>query len=225
MAIYIYNIHLTYYTILANIIIGGVNMSKKRIIPKEILVNLYVKRELSITDVGKELSASNRTVRRNLKDNGIHIKTNAEIHTKHNMSKSRQYRIWFAMRSRCDNKKQPNYQQYGAKNISYPKKWKTFKGFWEDMHIGYSDNKTLDRINGIMSYSKANCGWIDYRGQNRNKSDNVLITYKGETKTIAEWAKEVNISQSTLYSRKSIGWSDEEIIGEKSLGRNQYSNR
>lgn len=198
-------------------------MSKKRFIPREILVNLYIKDGLTIKEVVKELRASCHTVIRNLREHDIHIKTNAEAHCRHGLSDTRPYKIWLAMKTRCDNCNQPIYEQYGAKGISYPDKWETFEGFWEDMEDGYSDDKTLDRLDSIQSYSEENCRWIDYKGQNRNKSDNVLVTYNGETKTIAEWAEEIDIPQSTLYSRKHAGWSDERIIGEKSLGINQYS--
>lgn len=197
--------------------------NKKRIISKEILVDLYVKRGFTIKEISKKLSASNNTISRNLKDNDIHVKTNVEIHTKHGMFNNRLYKIWLGMRTRCDNKKQHIYQKYGAIGISYPEEWKVFENFWEDMKDGYSDNKTLDRKDNALGYSKENCRWIDYKGQNRNKGDNVLVAYKGKTKTIAEWAEELDIPQATLYSRKKAGWNDEKIIGEKSLGRNQYS--
>lgn len=34
-----------------------------------------------------------------------------------------------------------------------------------------------------------------------NRTNNHLITYNGETKTISQWAEERNINHDTLYSR------------------------
>ena len=41
----------------------------------------------------------------------------------------------------------------------------------------------------------------------------VIITYKGETKTIREWAKVLDMPWATLYDRVNRnGWSVEEAI-------------
>ena len=37
--------------------------------------------------------------------------------------------------------------------------------------------------------------------QSVNRRSNHFITYNGETKTIAEWAEELNIKYDTLYAR------------------------
>lgn len=54
--------------------------------------------------------------------------------------------------------------------------------------------------------------------KNRN-----LITYKGNTKTLGEWAKELGISYATLYQRLNVlGYSVEEALNKKG---NKKSNR
>ena len=193
-------------------------MTQKRDIPKQKLEELYVQKDLSIMETARRLNASEHTVRRNMEEKDIHIKTNSEASTKHGMNGTRPYRIWLSLRNRCNNPNHPDYEKYGAKGISYPDKWDDFEVFWEEMKDGYSDDKTIDRIDSQKNYSKENCRWIDYAGQNRNKSTNVYLTYNGETKIIADWAKEVDVPQSTLYRRKQDGWSDREVIE----GRDKY---
>jgi len=187
-------------------------MAKRRTISKSVLEELYVNQGLTIAKIARKLHAGDRVVRRELRDHGIHIRTNSETHTKHGMSQARQYRIWQSIKTRCANLKNPNYENYGAQGISYPAHWETFEGFWDDMEDGYADDKTIDRIDGSKDYSKENCRWVDYQGQNRNKSDNVLLTLNGKTQCVAAWAEEVEVPQKRIYARKRDGWSDKRAL-------------
>lgn len=187
-------------------------MSKKRIIPKSVLQSLYVEEQLALYQVAEKLNASTHTVRRNLVEHNIPMRSPGAAQQSHGMSDTRQYRIWQSLKTRCSNPAHPQFQKYGARGISYPARWETFEGFWADMAEGYADDKTIDRIDSDKDYSKESCRWVTYQGQNRNKADNVLLTYKGETKCIAAWAEEVDILQTTLYGRKARGWSDEKIL-------------
>lgn len=44
-----------------------------------------------------------------------------------------------------------------------------------------------------------------------------ILAHNGQTKTIAECAKELGRKYETLRHRKSIGWSDEKILTEPLL--------
>jgi len=48
--------------------------------------------------------------------------------------------------------------------------------------------------------------------QQRNKRNNIKLTFQEETKTIMEWAKELGVSHSTLYLRYHVGWPTEKIL-------------
>ena len=187
-------------------------MTKQRTISRSVLEELYVNQGLTIAEIARKLHAGNSTIGRELRDHGIHISTNSEAHTKHGMSQTRQYRIWQSIKTRCANPKNPNYENYGGQGISYPVHWETFEGFWDDMEDGYADDKTIDRIDGSQDYSPENCRWVSYQGQNRNKSDNVLLTLNDRTQCVAAWAEEVDIPQGRLYARKQAGWSDKRTL-------------
>lgn len=88
---------------------------------------------------------------------------------KHGMYKTRQYQCWADMKTRCDNPSNEWYEDYGGRGITYPEKWKTFAGFWEDMAEGYMDHLTLNRIDNDSSYSKENCAWDEVSDQNHNR--------------------------------------------------------
>lgn len=82
--------------------------------------------------------------------------------TKHGLRNSRPYYIWRGLKVRCSNPNNPDWGEYGGRGISYDTKWESFKGFWEDMQEGYSEDLILDRIDPNGSYTKENCRWVDY---------------------------------------------------------------
>ncbi len=100
-----------------------------------------------------------------------------ENHTRHGMHTTRQYQCWADMKSRCDNPDNNYYHRYGGRGIVYCDKWKTFEGFWEDMHNGYSDDLTLNRRDNNGAYCKENCCWDTWCFQNhmRNKKQGTLL--------------------------------------------------
>ena len=98
------------------------------------------------------------------------------------------YIIWNNLRIRCDNPANKAYKYYGGKGITYPEKWKTFKGFFDDMGFVYKEGLSIDRIDKAKSYSKENCQWISL-DENRIKDkhklvgkfdleDNFIVAYK-----------------------------------------------
>ena len=48
--------------------------------------------------------------------------------------------------------------------------WRHFPSFmrWAMSH-GYRDDLTIDRIDGMRGYCPANCRWVTYSEQNRNR--------------------------------------------------------
>lgn len=127
---------------------------------------------------------------------------------------SRIYRIWMGMKQRCNNPNAGKYPIYGGRGIKVCKEWeKSYQAFkkWA-LLSGYSDNLTLDRIDNDKGYEPLNCRWVTSKRQCNHKRNNVLITYNGATKTVAEWAEELSLSAGMLYQRKRDGWSDKDCI-------------
>lgn len=79
---------------------------------------------------------------------------------KHGKSSSPEYKVWFGMRSRCNNTKQPNYKWYGAKGIKVCDRWNDFEKFLEDMGERPGENYVIDRIDPELDYEPGNCEWV-----------------------------------------------------------------
>lgn len=136
----------------------------------------------------------------------------------HGLSNTRIYHIWRGIKDRCFNEKKDRYKNYGGRGITICDEWRNdFQAFynWAMLH-GYSENLTIDRIDVNGNYEPSNCRWITKGEQANNTRNNHLITYCGETKTIAQWAKKIGIKYSTLSARiNSYGWSIEKALTEK----------
>jgi hypothetical protein len=126
--------------------------------------------------------------------------------TKHNMSRSNEYRIWDSMIRRCHNPDHKAYALYGARGITVCDKWKKFEGFFEDMGLK-PDGLTLERVDNSLGYSKENCKWVSVKDQARNRRSTKLDIDKVESiKNLLE----NKVSQSEIaslfnVSRSSIG--------------------
>lgn len=123
--------------------------------------------------------------------------------------------IYFAMRARCQNPRNKQFKDYGARGINVCAEWQTFEGFACDMLPTYEANKrlSLERRDNDGNYCKSNCYWATLDQQNSNKRSTVWIN-------TPEWgrlpvfiaARKLNIRAQTIHSRLRKGWTDEEAL-------------
>lgn len=132
---------------------------------------------------------------------------------KHGLAKTPEYQIWKAMKARCYGVNHKNYAEYGGRGIKVCDRWRdSFETFYRDMGERPSKRHSIDRVDSNGDYSPDNCRWANQVEQTRNTRRNALLTYNGETKTIAEWADITGILSSTLYHRVYAGWTPEKTI-------------
>lgn len=118
------------------------------------------------------------------------------------------------MKKRCYNKHRKDFYEYGGRGITVCKEWfDDFMTFYDwSMSNGYNDNLTIDRIDNNKGYSPDNCRWVDIKTQSNNTRKNVYLSYNGETMTLAEWSRKLNINRNTLKARYRKGWSDKDCL-------------
>lgn len=122
-------------------------------------------------------------------------------------------------KSRCINVDDPKYSNYGARGIKMCNEWLAdFSAFLRDMGE-CPHGMTLDRIDNDGNYEPGNCRWATPNEQAQNRSDQWWITHNGQRKKAREWAKELNLSLSTLRVRRRSGWSVAEILAPRKRAR------
>lgn len=146
---------------------------------------------------------------------------------KHGMAGTRPYKIWTAMRQRCNNPKEESYQSYGGRGINVCKEWDTFAGFWSEMAEGYAPNLTIDRIDNDGDYCKTNCRWATKVQQARNTSKNRKVMYQGVEMSVAEAAEKAGLNRFALRQRVADGVTGDALFaprlqsGRKKIGQKQ----
>ena len=112
----------------------------------------------------------------------------------------REYRIWKAMRARCN---APSYKDstYQKRGIKCCRRWNSFEHFISDMGScpeGYS----IDRIDNNKNYEPSNCRWTNSKTQASNRGRfTPIYSYKGESHILKDWSRILNINYSTLRKR------------------------
>lgn len=140
-------------------------------------------------------------------------------------SKHPLYGTWVQILSRCENPQNSKYEYYGGRGIKVCEEWRDFWKFveWSDSVGGRPKGYTIDRKDGDKDYEPSNCHWVDWKTQQRNKQNNMIIEYNGESKTIAEWSEELNIHQRTLSNRIHRGWTIERAFTQEVQRHNKGS--
>lgn len=141
---------------------------------------------------------------------------------KHGDVKTRLYKCWQDMKSRCYYHKDNNYCNYGARGITVCKEWKdsyiSFKK-WA-LENGYSEKLTIDRIDCNGNYEPNNCRWATLEEQGNNKRNNKLVEYNGELMTLSQFAKKYaipkGISYKTVHRKYTyLNYTLEQILKQK----------
>lgn len=127
---------------------------------------------------------------------------------RHGKSKTRLYRIWTHMKTRCYDEKAHDYERYGGRGIDICSEWRyQFPNFesWA-LENGYQDSLTIDRINNDKGYAPNNCRWTDKTTQVRNRR----VSKNSKTGvTGVVWSKHANQWLAYLYlnyKQKTLGY-------------------
>lgn len=146
----------------------------------------------------------------------------------HGMVDTRLYKIWTAMKRRCNNTHTTDYKQwYGKRGIKVCDDWENnFLSFYKwAMGNGYSDELSIDRIDPNKGYCPDNCRWATFEEQANNKRNNRYLTYNGVTHTMREWSNILGVKYHILNSRiNSYNWTVEEAIETPVGKRRKTSN-
>jgi len=141
---------------------------------------------------------------------------------RHGMYQSAEHSAWKGMRDRCSNKNSIGYDRYGGRGIKVCARWDVFENFLADMGPHPGRGYSIHRVDNDGDYTPENCIWATYGEQARNTSRSRFVSHGGRTLCIADWAHEVGMLPSTLYSRLMRGWPVEEALNTPVLFHAHY---
>ena len=123
--------------------------------------------------------------------------------TKHGLSQDhkRAFNAWNAAVQRCHNSNNPKYENWGGRGIKVCRRWRfSFENFLLDM--GDPPPKMeLDRKNNDKGYSPKNCRWVTRRTNINNRRTSKWLSFRGQRRTLKDWAKIIGISSQALRFR------------------------
>lgn len=146
-------------------------------------------------------------------------------HLIHGLHHTKAYKTWRGMMSRCYNKGDNSYANYGGRKppIIVCEEWRhNFRAFYDwSLKNGYyeqpkgtprSEILSIERKDPNGNYTPENCEWIPFKEQSRNRRNvSKIMDYNGELLTIPELARKYNVNKNVLRYRRS-DLTDDEIV-------------
>ena len=130
------------------------------------------------------------------------------------------YKSWKCLRYRCYGNGIVS-KRYRDLGISVCERWRnSFPNFLADMGER-PPGTTIDRINNYGNYELGNCRWATHKQQQRNRSSNTAIEWRGQTKTISEWSEITGLNRDCLSYRIEKGWPVEKAMTLKPMTKKE----
>ena len=146
---------------------------------------------------------------------GCYRDEQSKTRKKHGLSRTPEHVAWRNMRARCKNLNRREWKNYGGSGIKVCDRWKTFDAFLADMGAKPSPTHSLDRIDPNGDYTAENCRWATTIEQANNKKTSLVVEWRGETKTMADWSRETGLGYFTLISRFKRGDRGDRLFRKK----------
>lgn len=144
----------------------------------------------------------------------------------HGLYGTRIYHIWNGMMGRCLNPNNKDYKDYGGRGITVCEEWKTPGAFFDwALQNGFREDLTIDRIDVDKGYEPSNCRFVSNSTQQRNRRNNRVVEYAGQSHCIAEWAEITGINRRTIRSRLEMGWTPARALTETPTHKRKWSRR
>lgn len=123
----------------------------------------------------------------------------------HGKSGTSEFRIFYGLKNRCNNKQNDKYKDYGGRGIKCL--WKSFEEFFRDMGPRPSIKHSIGRIDNDGHYCKDNCEWQTAYQQSNNKRTSRKFLFKGQIMTMKQIARTENVNYDTIRHRLNKGKS------------------
>jgi hypothetical protein len=124
---------------------------------------------------------------------------------------SPEYVIWQGMIDRCATKYSHRnvLKADGTRGVQVCERWRdSFDNFLADMGPRPSPDHLFGRVQRDVDYTPKNCRWESHSSDVTNGT----IRFRGETRSVEEWAERLNIDARSLRMRLRRGWTMEQAL-------------
>lgn len=138
--------------------------------------------------------------------------------SRNGLSSSPIYKIWKAIKDRCDGKTK-DAERYKGRGIKVCKEWENdFMPFynWAKSN-GYKKGLQIDRIDNNGNYSPENCRFVTPKENCNNREMTLYVDYKGEKISLNMLLQKLNYPNkyATVVTRLKRGWDVERALFKK----------
>ena len=147
------------------------------------------------------------------------------VKTIHGLCGTPEYSAWIGIKERCLNPHGLDAAHYKDRGITMCHQYQSeFVAFFRDIGRRPNPQHSVDRIDNNGHYSCGKCPqcaqngwplnirWASRETQNNNTRRNHFLTVNGQTLTIAQWARRMNIKSHVLDNRLRDGWSHAQTV-------------
>lgn len=120
------------------------------------------------------------------------------------------------LKQRCRDCNHVSYEDYGGRGIMVSPVFDGPGGlerFLAAVGPRPTPRHTIERIENARGYEPGNLRWATQAEQNRNQRANRVLTLRGRSQCLADWAIELGIDSATIRARLDrLGWSEEKAL-------------
>lgn len=122
---------------------------------------------------------------------------------KHGMCYHPLHDVYENMIRRCHDENNKSYSYYGGRGITVCDEWRSNNVLFFEWALsnGWVKGLRLDRMDNNKGYFPRNCRFIPHKENMRNTRRNTFFEYRGENKTLPEWAEVLNLDLKLLRQR------------------------
>lgn len=142
-----------------------------------------------------------------------HKERASQANTTHGLSDTPEHETWMKIIQRCTNPNVERFPHYGGRGITVCDRWKdSFPSFIADMGPRPSDEHSIERNDVNGNYEPNNCRWATDAEQARNRTNNKILEYQGESYIQKDLADKFGITHYQLSYHLNQGKTVEEAV-------------
>jgi hypothetical protein len=113
---------------------------------------------------------------------------------------------------RCEDPRNKQFKNYGARGIAVCQRWKSLPNFVSDMESSFFEGATIERKDNDLGYSPENCIWATQREQTNNRRVTTFVDSPWGRVPMSIAAERVGIPYPLFKGRVREGWSPERLF-------------